>query len=69
MSKPRLITVNGITDSIRGWEKRTGIPDATITNRLKTMSPKEVLGAALKKPRDNTKIIAGLLSRPWAVAK
>ena len=33
-SKPRRLTHDGITDTILGWSRRTGIPEVTIRHRL-----------------------------------
>jgi len=35
MSVPIVLTHNGITDSISGWSRRTGIKKTTLSLRLK----------------------------------
>ena len=50
-SSSTMITFDGITDTMTGWSRRTGIQMSTISRRIKKygLSPKDALTRAVKK--------------------
>lgn len=58
-SQERLIHHNGITDSVSGWSRRTGMSKQTIHSRLKRLPKEEALRKNFKERKKSEPISIG----------